>query len=227
MADTQTFLTKSEVTYWGSSGPGSCRKILFPTNNGSLYLEENLSLTESMMRNGRRIPCRVETPIELSDRAKIALEIYTTAYNELQEAQKRFEATKEAFKQSVGGQELAKLLVPEKEKLTLDEVWPEEEVKEIVGFVESLGVKVARAQPDMQGHSVGELMLGLAEPVAPDFLKDMKYKDYSMKSLCIACKEGHNYIQIYKTGLMYPAFRTEDYKEIMAAEKKALEKYQN
>jgi hypothetical protein len=169
----------------------------------------------------------VETPIEISDRAKIALEIYTTAYNELQDAQKRFEATKEAFKQSVGGQELLILLVPEKENLTLDEVWPEEKVKEIVGFVESLGAKVTQTQRDMNGHSIGELMLRLAEPVAPDFLKDVKYKDYSMKSLCIASKDGHNYIQIYKTGLMYPAFRTEDYKEIVAAEKKALEKYQS
>ncbi len=180
------------------------------------------------MRGDRRVPCAVETPIELSDRAKIALEIYTTAYNELQEAQKRYEATKEAFKQSAGGQELAKLLVPEKEKLTVDEVWPEAEVKEIVGFVESLGTKVAHVQRDVQGHSIGELMLRLAEPVGADFLNDVvKYKDYSMKSLCIACKEGHNYIQIYKTGLMYPAFRTEDYKEIVGAEKKRLEKYQN
>jgi hypothetical protein len=79
----------------------------------------------------------------------------------------------------------------------------------------------------MQGHSIGELMLRLAEPVAADFLKDVKYNDYSMKSLCIACKSGHNNIQIYKTGLMYPAFRTEDYKEIMAAQKKTLEKYQS
>ncbi len=179
------------------------------------------------MRGDRRVPCEVETPIELSDRAKIALEVYTTAYNELQEAQKRFEATKEAFRQSAGGQELAKLLVPEKEKLTVDEVWPEAEVKEIVEFVESLGTKVAHIQRDMQGHSIGELMLRLAEPVAADFLNDVKYKDYSMKSLCIACKEGYNYIQIYKTGLMYPAFRTEDYKEIVSAEKKRLEKTQS
>lgn len=209
------FLTKSEVTYWGSSGPGTSRAILFPTNGQLMSLREDLSLEEPFVRNGRRIKSAVETPIELSDVSQVALDVYATAYRELQEAQERFNAVKEAFKTSAGGQELAKILVPEKAKLSVEEVWSEEEVNDIVRFVESQGendkTKVVTKELGVDGYSVGNMMLRLAEPGPPtDFLKDVKvYKDiYSVKYL------GRGYIQIYKNGLWHPTYRSDDLKEM-------------
>ncbi len=206
-----TFLAKTEVTHWGSCGPDTSRSILFPANaDGQLLrLTEDLSIQEPVMRNGRRIRAPVENPIELSESAKSALDTYTTTYMEMQEVQKRYEVAKAAFKASAGGQELAKILVPEKEKCTVEEVWSDAEVNDIVEFVESKGTKVIITERGVMGHSIGTLDMIILAKELECFATTFVYKEiYSIKSIGCGC------VKVYKNGLQYPPFRSEDSKEI-------------
>jgi hypothetical protein len=219
----EVYLNKVMVMYFSSSGPGTSRSITFCED--VLMLREDCTIEKNKYSKPP-----VRTAVKISEEATNDLNEYAVAFKELEEAQKKFASAKKVFMESEGGKELITILRPQKDKLTPEEVFDQDEVFRLTKLVEKEGDCLVTGDiREVAGYNYAELKLKLDKPVLMSKLDKITNDGYKCARHGFSYKdtpEGKMVTTAYyiKDGTQYPPYREDDYFEVAKAEQEMRER---
>lgn len=217
-------LCKSEVSYWGSDGPGTCRIMKVTYGDKTYLLQENLDISENKPSGNRNPKYPVEMPVSLPESVNEECEKYISAYETFEAARAEFKKAKQIFDKSLNAKPIKQTLIPQTGPLSLDQVINNEDVDALTKLVQEIigpDNLVTSVRSSVEGYDIGIIVMKTEKPIPMKLIEPLKYNeykwskyDYTTKCISPLTDTTNRFIFMKKGGSQYPPFRIDDYKEI-------------